>query len=119
MVPSQLLDFMLSREGNHEIRSVMPVGEQAHVDRPGTNNCWDMQIMMLFAFTYNIAQRQSRPDPSRKNSINPRPERANRLFLLLRLGTLDLGRAAEGLLSVLALLACLDGLVIGDAGNLP
>lgn len=29
-----------------------------------------------------------------------------RLFLLLRLGTLDLRRSAEGLLSVLALLAC-------------
>jgi hypothetical protein len=31
---------------------------------------------------------------------------AIRLFLLLRLGALDLGRTAEGLLSVLALLAC-------------
>jgi hypothetical protein len=29
-----------------------------------------------------------------------------RLFLLLGLGTLDLRRSAEGLLSVLALLAC-------------
>lgn len=32
--------------------------------------------------------------------------RAIRLFLLLGLGTLDLGSAAEGLLAVLALLAC-------------
>lgn len=31
----------------------------------------------------------------------------NRLFLLLGLGTLDLGRAAQGLLAVLALLACI------------
>lgn len=33
------------------------------------------------------------------------PRRAIRLFLLLGLGTLDLGSAAEGLLAVLALLA--------------
>lgn len=31
---------------------------------------------------------------------------ASRLFLLLGLGTLDLRRTAQGLLSVLALLAC-------------
>lgn len=31
---------------------------------------------------------------------------AFRLFVLLRLGTLDLGGTAEGLLTVLALLAC-------------
>ena len=30
----------------------------------------------------------------------------NRLFLLIGLGTLDLGRTAQGLLAVLALLAC-------------
>lgn len=34
---------------------------------------------------------------------------ASRLFLLLGLGTLDLGGTTEGLLSVLALLACSDG----------
>jgi len=33
----------------------------------------------------------------------------NRLFLLLGLGTLDLGRTAQGLLAVLALLALLSG----------
>lgn len=37
-----------------------------------------MQMMMMlltmhFAFMYNIAQRQNRPDPFRKDSINPRP----------------------------------------------
>jgi hypothetical protein len=41
----------------------------------------------------------------------------NRLFLLLRLGTLDLCRTSEGLLSVLALLALLSGSTLGLGGE--
>lgn len=44
------------------------------------------------------------PMQQRPDAKNPK---RTRLFLLLGLGTLDLGGAAEGLLSVLALLACI------------
>lgn len=53
----------------------------------------------------STALSHSRP-PQKPGGKDDAKRKANRLFLLLGLGSLDLCRAPEGLLSVLALLAC-------------
>src|SRR6478735_4394738 len=54
---------------------------------------------------HNSSTTLSRPSWKRSGKDDA-SSNANRLFLLLGLGTLDPRRSAEGLLSVLALLAC-------------
>lgn len=51
-------------------------------------------------------EKQQQQEEGRRLTIRTLEAGASRLFLLLGLGTLDLGCATEGLLSVLALLAC-------------
>lgn len=66
-----------------------------------------------------LAGAQSCPVPQRHARTSPPAPASNhlkvvRLFLLLRLGTLDLCGSAQGLLSVLALLACISKCLVSQ-----
>jgi hypothetical protein len=61
-----------------------------------------------------VSQPMPRAKPTRPKTRTPE---SDRLFLLLGLGALDLGRATQSLLTVLALLALLSGCALGFDGE--
>ena len=75
---------------------------------------------ILVAFAKMHMATIAMPAPTRIPGVEYDPKRkASRLFLLLGLGALDLGSAAEGLLSVLALLACRENVMSAGPVAIP
>lgn len=64
---------------------------------------WISLICIMHTIDAPISQPMPRAKPTRPKTRTPE---SDRLFLLLGLGTLDLGRTTQSLLAVLALLAC-------------
>lgn len=60
-------------------------------------------ICIMHTIDAPVSQPMPRAKPTRPKTRTPE---SDRLFLLLGLGALDLGRATQSLLTVLALLAC-------------
>jgi len=90
-------------------------GYSRHPTRHASHCGFPVQTQVIFgcqmhAFKFVMHRATTISHPWKKPNVEDDANRnATSLFLLLRLGTLDLCRSSEGLLPVLALLACKRG----------